>query len=111
MTDTGSIAPLGHFIRGTKRYLPPFRILLNRRRGGKGLTAPLLVRDGRDTIVGSFTRWTYAFSCLEELHRRNGLVPPHPAVTKRRFEEDIWAHRDKHPHSTAVQRHWNDTVL
>jgi hypothetical protein len=103
MTDTGSIASLGHFIRGSKRHLPPFRIVYNRRRG----TVPLHVKDGRGTIVGSFTRWRYAFACLEELHRRAGLQPPYNSVARRRFEEDIWDRIRKHPHSKALA-HIND---
>jgi hypothetical protein len=93
----------GHFIRGTKRHLPPFRIVYNRRRGA----APLHVKDGRDTIVGSFTRWGYAFACLQALHRRAGLMPPYESVARRRFEEDIWAQLRHHPHSNALS-HIND---
>ena len=74
------------FVRTTKRHPPPFRIVYSRRQHHRG--ANLLVRDGRDVIVASFTRWAYAFACLEELHRRAGLAPPHHAVTKRQFEED-----------------------
>jgi hypothetical protein len=103
MTDTGSIAPLSHFIRGSKRHLPPFRIVYNRRRG----VAPLHVKDARDIIVGSFTRWAYAFACLQALHKQAGLMPPHWDVARRRFQEDIWAQLRKHPHSQAL-RHIND---
>jgi hypothetical protein len=50
-----------HFLRTTKRYAPPFRVVYNRRRGA----ASLHVKDSRGTIVGSFTRWGYAFACLQ----------------------------------------------
>ena len=100
---TKTMTDFGHFIRGTKRHLPPFRVVYSRRRGG----APLLVKDARGVSVGSFTRWAYAFACLEGLHRQAGLVPPHPAVARRRFEDDIWAQLRKHPHSKALA-HVND---
>ena len=103
MPDTGSIALLGHFIRGSKRHLPPFRIVYNRRRGA----APLHVKDARNTIVGSFTRWPYAFACLQGLHRQAGVYPPHEPTARRRFQEDIWAQIQLHPHSKALA-HIND---
>jgi hypothetical protein len=103
MPDTGAIALLGHFIRGSKRHLPPFRIVYNRRRGN----APLLVKDARNTIVGSFTRWPYALACLAALHNQAGLPPPHSAIARRAFEEDIWAQIQLHPHSKALA-HIND---
>jgi len=34
-------------------------------------------------------------------------MPPHPDVTRRRFQEDIWAQIRKHPHSKALA-HIND---
>jgi len=40
---TKTMTDIGQFIRGHKRYQPPFRIVYSRRRGG----APLLVKDAR----------------------------------------------------------------
>jgi hypothetical protein len=97
-------------LRTRKRYLPPFRIAYSRRRGGRGTKAPLVIRDARDVIVASFTKWPYAFACLEALHRQAGLVPPHPAITKRRFQQDLYTHRDKYPHSRVIQKYWNITA-
>jgi hypothetical protein len=96
---------IGHFIRGHKRYQPPFRIVYSRRRGG----APLLVKDARNAIVGSFTRWAYAYVCLVALYRRASMLPPTDALAKRRFQEDIWEQTRVHPHSKAMS-HYNDTV-
>ena len=92
-----------YFLRTSKRYQPPFRVVYNRRRGH----APLHVKDARDTIVGSFTRWPYAFACLQGLHKQAGLMPPHPDVARRRFQDDIWAQIRKHPHSKTLA-HIND---
>jgi hypothetical protein len=94
-----------HFLRTSKRYLPPFRIVY--RRSGRG--APLMLKDARNTIVGSFTRWAYAYACLEALYRKAGLLPPADAVAKRRFQEDIWEQTRLHPNSNAM-KHYNDTV-
>jgi hypothetical protein len=93
------------FVRSSKRFLPPFRIVYARRQ--RRGSAPLLVKDARDAIVGSFTRWAYAFACLEELHQRANLPPPHEPVTRRAFQEDIWQQIRKHPNSNAIQKHFN----
>jgi hypothetical protein len=100
MTDTGSIAPAWPFHprQQTPPATVPHRLLQTTRRR----TAPGQGRP-RGVTVGSFTRWAYAFSCLEGLHRQAGLVPPHPALARRRFQDDIWDQIRKHPHSKALK--------
>ena len=87
-----------HFLRGNKRYAPPFRVVYNRRKGG----APLIIKDARNTRIGSFSKWPYAFACLQALHHQAGLPPPINDVARHAFEQDIWYQIRQHPHSKAL---------
>ena len=71
MTDTGSIAPLGHFIRGTKRHLPPFRVVYNRRRNGRRTRC--VVKDTASCRVISRQLASIVRSTCQESERWSGF--------------------------------------
>ena len=95
-----------YFLRGNKRYAPPFRIIYSRRRN----IPPFIVKDGRDTRVGSFSKWPYAFACLQALHHQAGLPPPINDTAKHQFEMDVWLHMRKYPNSNPAL-HINNPVV
>src|SRR6516164_9616237 len=80
--------PGAHFIpRGRWVYLPPFRIV--HKRVLRGDSAPLWVMDARNWPVGKFTRWAYAWACLQALCERYNEPEPEESAERWRYNRSI----------------------